>query len=268
MLKAGSWFRKRWSLIAAACLIVTTCVLALQVPTEFQEDPEPPPADGFEKTEWAFARLRYPEANNGYRRPFYSWSIDSSKADRLLSQALRRLSRVHVRSMEEVVDLDSDEIYNWPWIYAVEAGHWQLTDDEASRLRKYLLRGGFLMVDDFHGTREWAVFMASMSRVFPDRLVADIPGDDPIFHVVYDLKDRFQVPGAQYLQTGRRFEQDGFNAEWKGIYDDHGRLMVAICHNMDLGDAWEWADSPIYPEQWASMAIRIGVNYVTYAMTH
>jgi hypothetical protein len=91
---------------------------------------------------------------------------------------------------------------------------------------------------------------------------------EPIFHVLYDLDDRFQVPGAQWFRSGRTYEQDGFEARWRGIYDDKGRLMVAICHNMDLGDAWEWSDDPEYPEKWASLAYRIAVNYTIYSMTH
>jgi len=183
-------------------------------------------------------------------------------------QGVRRLTRIHTRSVEQVVDLDSDEIYNWPWIYAVEVGHWALTDAQCKRLRDYLLRGGFLMVDDFHGTWEWENFMASMSRVFPDRPVVDLDSSDPIFHVLYDLDERFQVPGIQYWYSGRLYEKDGVEPRWRAIYDDKGRIMVAICHNMDLGDAWEWADHPRYPEPYASLAYRTGINYIIYAMTH
>jgi hypothetical protein len=124
------------------------------------------------------------------------------------------------------------------------------------------------MTDDFHGTQEWAVFVKGMQRVFPDRPIVDIPNDDPIFHVLYDLSQRFQVPGAQFLYSGRIYEKDGFEPRWRGIYDDHGRVMVAICHDMDLGDSWEHADNPEYPQQFSALGIRIGVNYVTYAMTH
>ena len=88
------------------------------------------------------------------------------------------------------------------------------------------------------------------------------------FRAIYDLDDRYQVPGAQYLWTGRTYERDGVEARWRGVYDDKGRLMVALNHNMDLGDAWEWSDDPRYPEKWASLAYRIGVNYVMYSMTH
>jgi hypothetical protein len=226
------------------------------------------PADGNEKTEFAFARLRYPSFRGGYWGRRGAWSTDYPKADRQFVQGVRRLTRIHTRSVEQVVELDSDDVYYWPWIYAVEVGHWDLSDAQARKLRDYLLRGGFLMTDDFHGTYEWDVFIASMRRVFPDRPIVELDNKDPIFHVLYDLDQRFQVPGIQYFYSGRTYEQDGVEPRWRGIYDDKGRLMVAICHNMDLGDAWEWADFPRYPEKWASLAYRVGINYIIYSMTH
>lgn len=235
--------------------------------SEYRRFPLPP--DWNENTEFARARLMYRGLRMGWRGGGGSWTIDYPRADRHLLAGLRRLTRIHTRSVEQVVDLDDpDEIFNWPFLYAVEVGTWDLSDTQAAKLRDYLLRGGFLMVDDFHGTQEWELFMLGMSRVFPDRPVVDIDNKDAIFHVLYDLDDKFQVPGAQWFQTGRPYEQDGYEARWRGVYDDKGRLMVAICHNMDLGDAWEWSDDPAYPEKWASLAYRIAVNYTIYAMTH
>ncbi len=92
-------------------------------------------------------------------------------------------------------------MYNWPWLYGVEVGHWDLTDQQAAKMRDFLLRGGFFMCDDFHGTHEWSVFIASMNRVFPDRPIVDIDNKDPIFHTIFDLDDRYQVPGEQYLYS-------------------------------------------------------------------
>lgn len=234
-----------------------------------EDNPTAVPPDANEKTEWAFARLRYPSARfGGYWGYRGSWSTDYPKADRQFVQGVRRLTRIHTRSVEQVVDLDSDEIFNWPWVYAVEVGHWNLSDAQCARLREYLLRGGFLMTDDFHGTYEWEVFMASMARVFPDRPIVEIENKDAIMHVLYDLDERIQVPGIQYWYSGRIYEKDGVDPHWRGIYDDKGRLLVAICFNQDNGDAWEWADSPRYPEKYASQAYRMGINYIIYAMTH
>ncbi len=233
------------------------------------------PADWEEKTEWAFARLMFPPgANDGYRGRFDGdwrlglslWTQDYPRADRHFSMALRRLTRIHVRSVEQPINLDEDEEFDWPWLYAVQVGEWGPTDAQAKELREYLLRGGFFMADDLHGTLEWEVFQEFMKRVFPDRPIVEIQDSDPIFHTVYDLDERYQVPGAAHLRLG--YKNDGKGAHWRAIYDDKGRIMVAISFNSDLGDAWEWADEPRYPENFSDLAIRIGVNYVVYAMTH
>ena len=234
-----------------------------------------------ETAEFSWSRLRYSAATRsfggyggfgGYGYGGGSWSRDYPKADRQFLIAMKRLTRINGRSTEQVVDLDDNnpntEIENYPWIYAVQVQNWTFTDAEAKRLREYLMKGGFIMVDDFHGTADWEAFMRGMRMVFPDRPIEDLENKDEIFHVLYDLEDRFQVPGEQYVNTGRTYEKDGYVAKWRGIRDDKGRIVVAICHNMHLGDAWEWADSPEYPEKFASMAFRIGLNYIVYGMTH
>jgi hypothetical protein len=258
-----------WLILAA---LSTWGVMSAQRPfkeypgAEYENFPLPP--DWNQKTEWTRARLRCPGIGR-WRRSDINWTIDYPRSDRHLLQGVRRLTRIDTRSVEQVVDLDhSDDVYNWPMMYAVEVGHWSLPDDQAAQLRDFLLRGGFLMVDDFHGTQEWEVFIASMSKVFPDRPIVEIENGDPIFHTLYDLDERFQVPGAQYWRSGRTYEKDGYEPRWRCIRDDKGRIMVAICHNMDLGDAWEWSDDPRYEEKWASLAYRIAMNYFVYDLTH
>lgn len=267
-----------WLLGGGAALLGSLC--AFQLPfreypaIEYNDFPLPP--DYRETTEWAFARLMYPpapyarfdRAGSRWAEGMSSWTQDYPRADRHFAQALRRLTRIHARSVEQAVNLDDgDEVYNWPWLYAVRPGEWLLTDAQAEKLRDYLLRGGFFMADDFWGTREWAVFEASMRRVFPDRPIVNLDNADPIFHTIYDLDDRYQVTGEWGIY-GRPYQDDGDTAYWRGIYDDKGRLMVAITFNSDLGDSWEWADDPHYPEKYSALGIRIGVNYVVYAMTH
>jgi hypothetical protein len=228
------------------------------------------PADANDKTEWAFARLRYSGSYGGDFSRFGGsrWAVDYPKADRQFVQGVRRLTRVHAKSIEQVVDPNTDELFNWPWVYAVEVGSWDFSEDQAKRVREFLLKGGFLMVDDFHGTAEWAAFQSGVRKVLPDRPIEDLDNKDEIFHVLYDLDERFQVPGIQYFRSGRTYERDGVDAKWRGIRDDKGRILVAICHNMDLGDAWEWADLPQYPERYTSLAYRVGTNYIVYGMTH
>jgi hypothetical protein len=107
-----------------------------------------------------------------------------------------------------------------------------------------------------------------MKLVFPDRPIVEIDDKDAIFHNVYDLDERYQIPGEWAIRQGRMYRADGFRAYWRGIYDDHGRVMVAMSFNSDIGDSWEWADDPYYPEKYSALGIRVGVNYVIYAMTH
>ncbi len=273
----------RGSLLALAAIGVLVCTVFAQRP--FREYPAweyndfPVPPDYQVPGEWTFARLMYPtfhipidwqfRPQFDWRQGRTNWTIDYPRSDRHLAAAVRRLTRLDAKSVEQPINLEEDDdVFNYPWLYGVEVGHWELTDQQVRKFREFLLRGGFFMCDDFHGTDEWTVFMHSLRKVFPDREVVDLPNDEAIFHTVFDLDDRYQVPGAQYLMTGRVFEKDGFGAKWRGVYDDHGRLMVAICHNVDLGDSWEHADNPRYPEKFSALGIRIGVNYIVYAMSH
>jgi hypothetical protein len=251
---------------------------------EYSTGSLPLPPDYQEKTEWAFARLMfpgggyddgyYPRFQGDYRFGLSLWTQDFPRADRHFSEAVRRLTRIHVRSAEQVVNLDEGDAYDWPWLYAVQVGEWGLTAQQGRELREYLLRGGFFMADDFHGDYEWQVFERGIRLAFPDLSIKEIPDDDPIFHTVYDVDRRYQLPGADHVRLGYKRPlrptgpEDGKGAHWRAIYDDKGRILVAISYNSDVGDAWEWADDPRYPAPFADLAMRMGVNYVVYAMTH
>jgi hypothetical protein len=280
-----------WLVMCAAALSVTA-LYAFQ--REFRVysslegyDNVPLPGDYRRPAEFVFGRLMYPPHPQArFSRPFgygggydwreggTSWSQDYPRADRNFAQALRRLTRLDTRSVEQPINLDDgDDVYNWPWLAAGEMGDWKLNDAQAARLRDYLLRGGFLMLDDFWGEDEWDRFDETMKVVFPDRPIVDIDNEDAVFHAVYDLDDRYQVPGQWALARGITYRNPGGplggqHAFWKGIYDDHNRLMVVMDFNSDVGDSWEWADSPRYPEKYSALGIRIGVNYVLYSLTH
>ena len=270
-------------LLLSGCFTALSALYAFQLPfrqfhgVEYREFELPD--DWKDPGEWAFARLMFPPGpNDGYRGRFDGdwrlglslWTQDYPRADRHFSLAVRRLTRLHVRSVEQPVNLDEgDDVYNWPWLYAVQVGEWGLTEEQGRKMRDYLLRGGFFMADDFHGDYEWQMFEKRIRYVFPDRPIVDIDDKDAIFHTVFDLDDRFQVPGEAHLYRGcKNCGDGGVGAHWRGIYDDKGRIMVAISYNSDLGDAWEWADSPHYPEKFSGLAIRVGVNNIVYAMTH
>ncbi len=226
------------------------------------------PEDPREKAEWTFTRFHYDLDFEYGRFRFQRWAADYPKSDRQFTVGVTRLTLVQARSKEHVVDAKNDDLYDWPWLYVEDAGAWKMSEPQAARLREYLLRGGFLMVDDSHGDYEWDTFVAGMHMIFPDRPIEDLENQDEMFHVVYDLDDRVQIPGTRYVWGHRPYTPDSAVPKWRGIRDDKGRIMVAICHNSDVGDAWEWADSPQYPEHAASLAYRIGINYIIYPMTH
>jgi hypothetical protein len=254
---------------AGSALAAAALVALLAVPSEDARGQSPqahPPAEA----EFYFVRLAYSNSSAfGFGRRFRpSWLTDAPAAETHLLQGLGRLTRLALGPEGRAVDLASDEVMDYPWIYAVEVGHWQLSEEEAARLREYLLRGGFLVVDDFWGTYEWSVFLESMQRVFPDRRIVELEDDNEVLHLLYELKRDIQIPGVSYVYTGVTWQRDGTVPHWRGIYDDEGRLMVAINFNMDLGDAWEHADNPAYPEPMTTLAYRFAINYILYAMTH
>ncbi|HEX9878459.1 MAG TPA: DUF4159 domain-containing protein [Gammaproteobacteria bacterium] len=231
-------------------------------------------------SEFHFVRLLYNGTFDCYSGGGWgrgSACVDWPDAEYHFMQGINRLTRVDGAVVSRYngdgapeISLADDAIFDYPWLYAVEVGDWYLDDHEAARLREYLLRGGFLMVDDFHGNLGWQRFYESIVRVFPDRPIIDIPDDDEVLHVLYDLDQRIQIPGRRALFSGRTWEggPDGKPPHWRGIYDDESRLVVAINHNMDLGDAWEHADTPGYPQPMTALAYRFAVNYVIYAITH
>lgn len=257
----------RLAWIACAMSVVTAGVWAQVGDTE-AEQPERVVREA--PGEFQFVRLAY--SSNSYGRGGWGrrqmWQTDWPDAEHHFSRGVDRLTRVAVAEQGRILSPLDEEIFDYPWIYAVEVGYWNLNDQEAAHMRDYLLRGGFLMVDDFHGTYEWAAFVASMERIFPDRPIIEIPENDAAFHVIYDLDQRIQIPSRMFIYSGQTFEKDGYTPHWRGIYDDEGRLMVAINHNMDIGDAWEHADWPDYPENMTALAYRFGINYLIYAMTH
>jgi hypothetical protein len=245
---------------------------------EYQANVELPP-DYTEQTEFVVGRLMYPPYQYGRFSRFgggdwtqggTSWAVDYPRGDRDFARLLRRITRVHVRSVEQPVSLDDiDDVFYWPFLIVGLPGTWDLTEPQTKKLRDYLLRGGFLLCDSFFGTTEWEGFEAGMKRVFPDRAMIDLPPEHPIFHTVYDLSNKSQIGNWQaYNGRGVPYRADGDTPHWRGILDDNGRLMVVIAFNNDLGDGWQWSDDPSYPLDDANLSIKFGVNIVVYAMTH
>jgi len=255
----------RFTSILCLALAGTACLVAAQTWLRSESITSGPDA------EFHMARLIYSDASGARRFGRGMWAIDYPEAEIHFIEGLRRLTRIDVADDSIHLRLTDDRIFDYPWLFAQQVGTWSLSGDEAARLREYIDRGGFLVADDFHGTNDWLVFITSIRRVFPDRPIMNMPEGDPILHVFYDLDQHTQIPGRRHLYRARNGEiaaQMEGPATWRGIYDDDGRLIVAINYNMDMGDAWEHADDPVYPEPMTALAYRFGINYLIYAMTH
>lgn len=261
------------SIAVLAVLSLSAAEPAVVVGSQGRDDgPTSPGAQavGVAPHSFYFARAAYSGGGGSYGwRRGRAWSTDYPKADRQFLVVLRRVTNLDAYGSEHAVRLDDPELRRYPFLYAVEVGYMDLTEAEVSGLRDYLLAGGFLMVDDFWGSREWASFEANIRRVFPDRPIVEVPENHPVFHSYYEIDEIEQVPAVSVIRRpGRTWERDGYEPHVRGIFDDDGRLMVAINWNTDLGDAWEWADIPEYPLEYSTFAYEMGVNMIVYAMSH
>jgi hypothetical protein len=226
--------------------------------------------------EFYFIRVQYTDlarGGRGYGGGFGRgwWMQDWPRSEQHFTEGVKRLTRIDIGEAR-TAPLTDDRIFEYPWAYATQVGYWDLSDAETARLREYTLRGGFLVVDDFWGVSEWEVFRESMERTFPSRPIVEISTADPMMHVLYDIGEVVQIPGLRHLRRGPGgsivTDLAGTPPHWRAIYDDKGRMVVAINYNMDIGDAWEEADTPEYPAEATGLAYRFAINSILYSMTH
>ena len=201
-----------------------------------------------------------------------SWATDYPDSDLNFSFRLHQLTSMEVDPEGVVLELTDPELFNYPFIYMLEPGRLFFSEDEVQCLRRYLLNGGFLMVDDFWGEDEWDNFYNEIKRVFPDREPVELQLSHQIFHAVFDLKEKPQIPSINVaLEYGVTYERnDARTPHYKALYDDKGRMMAIICHNTDLGDGWEReGENEWYFHEFSEKkAYPLGINIVFYAMTH
>lgn len=229
--------------------------------------------DRFAGLQWRFVRIRYHYTTEGtnQEQDFYGepWAIDAPAAEQNLARRIKTATTIQV---EEPITatLDDPQLLTYPWIYMVEPGNLKLSDAEAAILREYLLRGGTLTFDDFHGPVEWDHMAAEMKRVFPDREIVDFPKGHPIFNCFYKLDEYPQVAGLGSFMANRSWEKGGYVARLRTIFDDNGRPMLYINWNTDMGDGWEWSNAEEFPGyiKYTTQAYRMGINEVVYALTH
>lgn len=236
----------------------------------------PIPDNRFAGLTWTFARIRYTAnaANTPPRGRFASyedesWYIDAPAAEQNLSRRLKTVTAIQVND-PVILTLEDPNLWSYPWIYLVEPGTLRLSETEVPILREFLLRGGTLTFDDFHGPAEWANMAREMKRVFPDRRIVDLPTSHPIYSCFYQLDGFPQTPGLGSFLMGRMWEKGGFEATLRAIEDDTGRAMVLINWNTDMGDGWEWSNAADYPGyvRFTAQAYRMQINEIIYSLTH
>jgi hypothetical protein len=247
-------------------------------PRSAHEALEYPERTIFPDNKFIFCRLRYTSYGE-YENSIGRWSIDYPASDEHFSWRLSELTTLNVPKGADgnfehaVISIEDDKLFDYPFTYLIEPGELVFSEGETVKLRSYLLRGGFLMVDDFWGEAEWANWEAEIGKVLDpaEYPIVDLELDHPIFHMVFDLDEKPQVPTPWHWARGMMSERsDADQANYRGIHDKEGRLMVVICHNTDLGDGWEreGMDRGYFDEISAKKAYPMGINIVVYAMTH
>ncbi len=233
---------------------------------------------GFSKDVFTFARIRYSSGGGG---GFYGrgggWLTDAPDSDLNLSYRLQQMTSMKVDPDGRFVGLTDPELNDFPWIYIVEPGRLGFLEEEVVALRKYLTNGGFLMFDDFWGDSAWKNVEREMKRVFPDRSFSELALEHPLYHCVFDIKAKGQVPNVgvgEYSQvsgiTWENHDGDTRTVHHRTIQDDKGRIMVFAAHNTDNGDGWEReGEYEYYFKNFSEkIAYPLGINVIFYAMTH
>jgi hypothetical protein len=214
------------------------------------------------KYKFTMARIRYTTGNFGGfgfgRGQGPPWSHDYPKSEEHFMKIMSEVTKLDVNPEGHIVSFDNNEVFKFPIAYLCEVGFLDLSEGEVRNMNQYLLRGGFLIVDDFRGERDLDNFKAQMKLVFPDRALEELPRTHAIFNCFYDISGLFPPP--PYSQN--------LIPQYFGISDDHGRLMMVVDYNNDISEYWEWSDNPLMPIELTNEAYKYGVNYVMYALTH
>jgi len=222
--------------------------------------------------EFVYARIRYHLTPNAWMVHEVPWHHDYPYADETFPTVLGEVTNVNTNSTAyKIVDIDSPELFDYPFAYLCEPGYLELNAKDVINLREYLDRGGFLFVDDFRtadfsrqagGGREddIASFRQQMKKVYPDRDFVHLDLSDPIFHTFYKIESLDMEP--PYVFPGQH------PVEFLGLRDSHGNLQMVLDNNNDISEFWEWLDEGQRSMHDAATAFHFGIDYVIYAMTH
>ncbi|MSU66309.1 MAG: DUF4159 domain-containing protein [Opitutus sp.] len=229
---------------------------------------------GFEKDVFTFARVKRSYAMDGDGGP---WTTDAPDSDLNLSYRLQQMTSMKVDPDGRFLWLTDKDLTDYPFIYMVEPGSLELSNEEIVALRNYLNRGGFLMLDDFWGEYAWMVVERVFKKILPDHKFVEVPLEHPLYHCVFEIKAKGQVPNV-YLGEQSQFDpehrtwerEDAKVVHHRAIFDDKGRLMVMATHNTDNGDGWEReGESDYYFHNFSEKnSYPLGINIIFYVMTH
>lgn len=227
----------------------------------------------FQHDSFTFARVIYDSYGRGWGR---GWDTDAPDSDLNFSLRLQQLTSMKVNPIPVQLRLTDPRIFDYPFLYMIEVGGISLDEAEMTAMRRYCMSGGFIMIDDFWGDYALEHLLQTLKRVFPDRAPYEVPLEHEIFQCVYPLKEKPQIPSINsWRSTGQTFEWHGGegdtrNVHYLAINDDAGRIVMFICHNTDLGDGWEQegADRGYFEEFAVKKSYPLGINIVTYALTH
>jgi hypothetical protein len=226
---------------------------------------------------FTFVRLEYNGGGRGRGRWRGGWATDYPDSDLNFSYRLQELTSMQVHPTGVHFPITDPRLFDYPFVYLIEPGDLYFTEQEVEALGRYLLNGGFLMVDDFWGDWEWENFESQIRRVFQERPIVELELDHPIFRAVFELKEKPQVPSIDWAHEGRpygiTYEANKRGAEevhFRAMFDDAGRMMMIICYNTDLGDGWEreGEDQWYFREFSEKKAYPMGINILFYALTH
>jgi hypothetical protein len=259
--------------LRAAIGVVLIVVAASSIHSSAQSEAPRMADDSLAGLRWRFVRIQYhyDEVASEVVRDFFGepWAIDGPAAEQNLTRRIQTATSIQVDD-PIVLPLDDPRLFLNPWIYFVEPGNLTLLEHEVPILREFLQRGGTAMFDDFHGPVEWDHFAAQMKLVFPDREIVDIPDDHPVYSVFYELDGFPQIAGLGSFMAGRSWEKGGYVARLRTIFDDDGRPMIFANWNTDMGDGLEWSNAEDFPGylRYTSLAYRMAINQIVYALTH
>jgi len=214
---------------------------------------------------FTMGRVRFSTGFSGFDRRgggrrgggYAPWAHDWPNSEENFMKILAEVTRIDVNPGGHIFGFDDEDCFKYPIAYLCEVGFLNLSPQEAHNMREYLLRGGFLIVDDFRGSNELNNFLYQMRLVFPDRSFEELPRTHPIFTCFYDISSLDIRP-----------PYGGLPPQYLGMSDDSGRLMMIVDYNNDISEYWEYSANPWYPIADTNEAFKYGVNYVMYALTH